>query len=126
MCSCSPRFFTITLDLANECNNNTVKQNSGIAFTICSIKVSNNFGERLPNGNPTPIVITSVTLIDIISVCAVIKVDDQYINLNFITGSSFGLESIASSLSLEIGISNQLNLFPSTAVLFMIVQNASN
>jgi len=124
-CSCSPRSFAITLDLSNTCNIDTVKPNSGIAFTICDVEVFDNLGNLIPSGDTIPTVITSVTLIEINSVGKVINVDDQYTNVNFVTGSSFDLTSISSSLSTNLAIGLQLNYVPTTAVLFMIGQNAN-
>ena len=38
-CSCAPRSFTVTLDLFNTCNDDTVEGNGGIANTACTIEV---------------------------------------------------------------------------------------
>jgi len=135
ICSCSPRSFTITLDLSNSCNINTVNPNSGIRYrydpnsgiagTDCDIEVSDNHGNHIPNGDTIPTVITSVSLIEFNPAGAIINVDDQYTNVNFVTGSSFDLKSISSSLSTNSSIEDQLQFVPSRAVLFMIGQNAN-
>mmetsp|Transcript_5282 Transcript_5282/g.10250 ORF Transcript_5282/g.10250 Transcript_5282/m.10250 type:complete len:430 (+) Transcript_5282:136-1425(+) len=125
LCSCSPRSFSISLDLSHNCDDNTVKKNSGIAFTICSIEVFDNIGNIISGGDPIPTVITSVTLIEINSVGTVINVDDQYTNVDFRTSSSFDLRSISSSLDPSESIEDQVDYVPSTAVLFMIGRNSA-
>lgn len=194
ICSCSPRSFTVTLDFFNNCLDDTLTSNGGIADTDCTIEVGNptafigegtssaedegeytatlagslediledyvtsmgttkqqNDGEmmlvvldekskttlvatsetdkhqkrHLQGGGPaSPTRITSVTLIEIDAEGNVINVDDQYNNVNFQTGSSFDLESISTELNTNIPIEDQLELIPSTQVLFMVGENA--
>mmetsp|Transcript_289 Transcript_289/g.525 ORF Transcript_289/g.525 Transcript_289/m.525 type:complete len:122 (+) Transcript_289:114-479(+) len=67
--------------------------------------------------------IVSVTFIEIRN-GTVINVDDQNTNVDFITGSSFEFESISNLLSPDITIEDQLDFLPTSAVIFMIGENA--
>lgn len=198
ICSCSPRSFTVTLDFFNNCLDDTLTSNGGIADTDCTIEVGdptafmgeggasssaeeeeatatlagslediledyvtsmetkqqNDNGEivmvvldeeklktplvvattteadkhqnrHLQGGGPaSPTRITSVNLIEIDAEGTVINVDDQYNNVNFQSGSSFDFESISSDLNANIPIEDQLELIPSTQILFMVGENA--
>ena len=75
-------------------------------------------------GPATPTRVTAVNFIEIDILGNVINVDDQYNNVNFVSGSSFDLESISATLTPGSSISGQLDKVPSTQVLFMIGENA--
>lgn len=110
LCSCSPRSFTVTLDLSSTCNVDTIQSKSGISFTICSIEVfDKQSGNLLPNGNNIPQSVTSVTMIEMNSSGEVINVNDQYTNVNFGNGESFRLESISNELPLSSSDTNSEN-----------------
>ena len=188
ICSCAPRAFTVTLDLLNDCLDDTFEANGGIARTDCLVQVGNpddavaaagaedeadpaapprptveqilatipwvsgggkesksrprRDGERsrrtddrernrkkgdrdrlrrLQGGGPSvPEVVVSVTFIEIDADGVVIGVNDQFTNVEFTTGSSFRLESVSGQLALDVPLADQLDLVPSTVVLFMI------
>lgn len=166
ICSCSPRSFTVTLNLLQSCLDNTLEPNAGISSpTECTIEVgdpdassrklehsfagiANRFDEKswdgyvkktdLDNVNSNlhsqnsyfprhlqddqttkPASITSITFIELNAIGTVINVDDQYKTGSFDNGSSISLQSISSTISENIPIENQLELVPSTQVLFM-------
>jgi len=180
ICSCSPRSFTVTLDLLQSCLDNSVESNAGILSpTECTIEAGdpdtpvrkledilsligtpenrNEYDGKYSNGNvdkvelnnaniqkdqnsniirrlqvqdeeqstSTPTAITSITFIELNSLGTVINVDDQYTNGNFDNGSSISLTSISSTLSANIPIENQMELVPTTQVLFMEGVNAA-
>ena len=80
---------------------------------------------RLQEGPSTPVSINSVTFIEIDSAGNVINVDDQFTNVDFVTGSSFGLQSISGFLDQNVPIEDQTQFIPETGVLFYIGQDSS-
>ena len=80
---------------------------------------------RLQEGPSTPVSINSVTFIEIDSSGNVINVDDQFTNVDFVTGSSFGLQSISGFLDQNVPIEDQTQFIPETGVLFYIGQDSS-
>eukprot|EP00581_Thalassiosira_minuscula_P020118 CAMPEP_0183717462 /NCGR_PEP_ID=MMETSP0737-20130205/11072_1 /TAXON_ID=385413 /ORGANISM="Thalassiosira miniscula, Strain CCMP1093" /LENGTH=784 /DNA_ID=CAMNT_0025946915 /DNA_START=185 /DNA_END=2539 /DNA_ORIENTATION=- len=85
-----------------------------------------NQNDRTLQTNPAePVAITSVTFIEVANNGDVINVDDQYTNVEFITGSSFFFESISSQLATDLLLEDQLELIPATSVIFMIGRNAA-
>lgn len=73
----------------------------------------------------TPVVINSVSFIEIDAQGTVINVFDGISNVEFVTGSSFSLESISSLLSPDVPIEDQLEFVPATAVLFLVGLNSA-
>ena len=91
-----------------------------------SNKLRDNIRRKLQDEQATtPTIITSITFIELNALGTVINVDDQYMNGNFDNGALINLQSISSTISANIPLENQLELVPSTQVLFMEGLNAA-
>jgi len=79
----------------------------------------------LQGGGPaSPTRITSITLIEIDIEGTVINIDNSNNNVNLQGGDTIDFTSISNDLVPGVDIENQLDLVPSTQVLFMVGENA--
>jgi hypothetical protein len=75
-------------------------------------------------GEKRPVRVTSATLVEIGPTGTIINVDDRYADADFADGDSFDLASASSRLDPNAPIEDQLDLVPTTQVLFVIGENA--
>lgn len=125
-CSCAPRSFTVQVDLSNDCDDDTLQFNAGIAETSCT-PWTNVDQDDDPAADATPTKITYIRFTELGFDREPISDVHQYFRWReaLQTGDTFTFESISRFLTKDASIDDQLKHIPVEAGLLMIGENAN-
>jgi hypothetical protein len=104
-CSCSPTKFTFRLNLAQDCEDDSINENAGIASTHCTIEDGDAIAEETSVepvrrlASSTPVEITSVQYLEFHpDTLEVMHTDDTYVNTTLEDGDVLTFYSASSYL----------------------------
>jgi len=132
-CSCLPRSFTIKLDLTKSCSDNQDRMisNGGVSAIQCHDHDS--LIQGLHSSNSPPSHITDIEMLEIGYTShegdtgyGQLLNSATFDNLNFVSGQSFGFESVINKLSPNSELDHQLEFVPDRLVITMRGPSSAN
>ena len=122
VCSCSPREFTIKLELTQRCDDvNDLQDKSGIGDSLCTTntfdtetKVSTRSDSSLSNHQLHKMTIVNIQFVEFGSddELIVINQDDTYSNVSLHNGAEVSFTSISNMLGSNAPMSDQVGIYP--------------